>query len=267
MPSAPPGGQRLMSASPSAMACGVGAAIGVAAARALRLRQRGVERVQRCVSAASARCGGGHRARCLASAGRCGEALRRPARACATGAVGGRRLAARARRPVVVSDEVAHLAGRPSRASGGRRRCRSGRRPRRRSGTGVACGMPVHRSCAARVWPAPEMSSSSPSMVSSAVVVMSCGRTSWPSTSQVPLTSAKSWNTRLDGVEVVLGRHVEHGVVLVVELAVRLGAVVVAAHQVEEVVVVRLSGGGRGSSPRSRCAAGSPGRRGGRRPG
>mmetsp|Transcript_21997 Transcript_21997/g.86429 ORF Transcript_21997/g.86429 Transcript_21997/m.86429 type:complete len:349 (-) Transcript_21997:1067-2113(-) len=43
----------------------------------------------------------------------------------------------------------------------------------------------------------------------------------------------------LDGVEVVLSRHVEHGVVFVVEPAVRLGTVVVAAHQVEEVVVVR----------------------------
>jgi hypothetical protein len=42
----------------------------------------------------------------------------------------------------------------------------------------------------------------------------------------------------LDGVQVVLGRHVQHGVVLVVELAVRLGAVVVALDQVEEVVVV-----------------------------
>ena len=37
--------------------------------------------------------------------------------------------------------------------------------------------MPVHRSCAASVWPEPEMSSSSPSTVNSAVVVMSCGRT------------------------------------------------------------------------------------------
>jgi hypothetical protein len=44
----------------------------------------------------------------------------------------------------------------------------------------------------------------------------------------------------LDGVEVVLGRHVEHGVVLVVEGAVRLGVVVVALDEVEEVVVVRV---------------------------
>ena len=42
-----------------------------------------------------------------------------------------------------------------------------------------------------------------------------------------------------DGVEVVLGRHVENGVVLVVELAVRLGVVVVAANEIAEVVVVR----------------------------
>ena len=49
----------------------------------------------------------------------------------------------------------------------------------------------------ARVCPAPEMSSSSPSTVSSAVCRMSCGRTSCPFTSQVPLTSPKSWNTVL----------------------------------------------------------------------
>jgi hypothetical protein len=41
-----------------------------------------------------------------------------------------------------------------------------------------------------------------------------------------------------DGVEVVVRIHVEHGVVLVVELAVRLGAGVVARDQVLEVVVV-----------------------------
>ena len=45
---------------------------------------------------------------------------------------------------------------------------------------------------------------------------------------------------RLDRVEVVLGGHVEHGVVFVVEAAVELGFLVVAANEVEEVVVVRL---------------------------
>jgi hypothetical protein len=101
-----------------------------------------------------------------------------------------------------------------------------------------SAGMPVHRSCAALVWPAPEMSSSSPSMVSSAVVVMSCGRTGSPCTLPGAVDQREVLEHGLDGVEVVLGRHVEHGVVLVVELAVRLGAVVVAADQVEEVVVV-----------------------------
>ena len=42
----------------------------------------------------------------------------------------------------------------------------------------------------------------------------------------------------LDGVEVVLGIHVEHGVVFVVELAVRFGAFAVAANQILEVIVV-----------------------------
>ncbi|CKR74680.1 Uncharacterised protein [Mycobacterium tuberculosis] len=60
--------------------------------------------------------------------------------------------------------------------------------------------MPVHRLCAASVWPEPEMSSSSPSTVSRAVPWMSCGRTrsTLPSgdlTSQVPLTRSNSWNT------------------------------------------------------------------------
>ncbi len=44
---------------------------------------------------------------------------------------------------------------------------------------------------------------------------------------------------QLDGVEVVIGVHVEHGVVLVVKTAMRLGIIVVAADQVEKVVVVR----------------------------
>ena len=43
-----------------------------------------------------------------------------------------------------------------------------------------------------------------------------------------------------DRLEVVVGVHVEHRVVLVIELAVRLGAVVVAAHQVQEIVPVRV---------------------------
>jgi hypothetical protein len=41
-----------------------------------------------------------------------------------------------------------------------------------------------------------------------------------------------------DGFQVVVGVHVEHGVVLVIELAVVLGAGVVALDQVLEVVVV-----------------------------
>ncbi len=45
---------------------------------------------------------------------------------------------------------------------------------------------------------------------------------------------------RLDGLEVVIRVHVEHGVVLVVELAVGLGARIVALDQVLEVVVVAL---------------------------
>ena len=43
-----------------------------------------------------------------------------------------------------------------------------------------------------------------------------------------------------DGVEVVVGVHVEHGVVFVVELAVRLGAGAISLDQVPEVVVMAL---------------------------
>ena len=45
---------------------------------------------------------------------------------------------------------------------------------------------------------------------------------------------------RLDGLEVIVGVHVEHGVVLVVELAMRLGAVVVTLDQVIEIVVMAV---------------------------
>ena len=44
----------------------------------------------------------------------------------------------------------------------------------------------------------------------------------------------------LDGFQVVVGIHVEHGVVLVIELAVRFGAFLVALDQVGEVVVVAV---------------------------
>ena len=44
----------------------------------------------------------------------------------------------------------------------------------------------------------------------------------------------------LDGFQVVVGIHVQHGVVLVVELAVRFGAGVVALDQVLEVVVMAV---------------------------
>ncbi|CFT97686.1 Uncharacterised protein [Bordetella pertussis] len=55
--------------------------------------------------------------------------------------------------------------------------------------------MPLHSLMAARVWPWPEISSSSPSTVSSDVLRMSAGRTSCPSISQVPPGSRNSWNT------------------------------------------------------------------------
>jgi hypothetical protein len=81
--------------------------------------------------------------------------------------------------------------------------------------------MPVHSLCAARVWPWPEMSSSSPSMVSSAQPRISDGFDAFAG--HVPQAARQQvfLEHGADGVEVVLGRHVQHGVVFVVELAVR----------------------------------------------
>src|SRR3546814_7139606 len=46
--------------------------------------------------------------------------------------------------------------------------------------------MLLHRSCAAWVWPRPEMSSSSPSMVSRALCLIAAGVTRSPATSHSP---------------------------------------------------------------------------------
>ena len=55
--------------------------------------------------------------------------------------------------------------------------------------------MPVHRSCAARVWPLPEISSNSPSMVNSADLVMADGLTGLPKSTIFPRGSWCSWKT------------------------------------------------------------------------
>ncbi len=134
---------------------GVRCAIGVAAARALRLRQRGVQPRREAAHAAGS-------ARRLAGC--------RLGRRAALG-VG-------QHRPLVeAGDEFAHLrvdhlapaaAGEDAVVARALRpRCASGA-TWARSRTGRA---------RRAVWPAPEMSSSSPSMVSRAVVVMSSGRT------------------------------------------------------------------------------------------
>ena len=68
------------------------------------------------------------------------------------------------------------------------------------------------------------MSSSSPSTVSSAVPVIAAGATRSPRDVPQPARQQVLLEHDADAVEVVLGRHVEHGVVLVVEAAVLLGA-------------------------------------------
>ncbi|MNI78127.1 hypothetical protein D3C73_1344760 [compost metagenome] len=55
--------------------------------------------------------------------------------------------------------------------------------------------MPVHSDCAASVWPRPAISSSSPSMLSSAVSRIADGSTFSPLTTHSPRGSRKSWNT------------------------------------------------------------------------
>ena len=68
------------------------------------------------------------------------------------------------------------------------------------------------------------MSSSSPSMVKSAVSLIASGARA---RRHVPASARQQVLLEHDAhrVEVVLGRHVEHGVVLVVEAAVRFGVV------------------------------------------
>src|SRR3546814_8820239 len=43
----------------------------------------------------------------------------------------------------------------------------------------------------------------------------------------------------LDGIQIELGRHVQHGVVLIVEASVRFGIVVIALEQIHIEIVVR----------------------------
>ena len=76
-------------------------------------------------------------------------------------------------------------------------------------------------------------------MVSSAARVIASGATRAPPIVHSPRGSRCSWNTTRMRIEVVLGRHVEHGVVLVVEAPVLVGAVEVALDQVLVEVPVR----------------------------
>ena len=70
---------------------------------------------------------------------------------------------------------------------------------------------------------------------------------------------------RLDGFQVVIGVHVEHGVVLVVKLAVRFNAGVVALEQILEVVEVALGMAVRVHGHKTGVLQKSRDRRGGRR--
>jgi hypothetical protein len=93
-------------------------------------------------------------------------------------------------------------------------------------------------------------------MVSSAHCVMSCGRTSSPCTNRP--RGSRIPGTPLDGVQVILGRHVEHGVVLVVELrcpSASSSSPAPGRGRKSQCALLRWRSG---SWPRSRCAAGSP---------
>ena len=84
------------------------------------------------------------------------------------------------------------------------------------------------------------MSSSSPSIVSRALLVIAAGFTRSPATSHSAARQQELLEHACDGFQVVLGRHVEHGVVFVVELAMRFGVVQVAAQQILIEIPVRF---------------------------
>ena len=75
------------------------------------------------------------------------------------------------------------------------------------------------------------ISSSSPSIVSSAVRLMSSGATRSPSHDPFAERQQMFLEHDPDRVEVVLGRKILHRVVLVVETAVRLGVLEIAAER------------------------------------
>ena len=84
------------------------------------------------------------------------------------------------------------------------------------------------------------MSSSSPSIVNSAVRLIAFGRDALAVDVPRAVRQQVFLEHDADRVEVVLGRHVQHGVVFVVEAAVRFGVVEIAAQQILVEIPVRL---------------------------
>ena len=93
----------------------------------------------------------------------------------------------------------------------------------------LALGRDIMQSrCAASVWPTPEMSSFSPSMVSSATRRIAAGSTGLPRWVISPLRQRVADENGIDGLQIELGGEVHHGEILVVEFAVLLRRIAVA---------------------------------------
>ena len=92
--------------------------------------------------------------------------------------------------------------------------------------------MPEHSAWAAMVWPIPQTSSFSPSTVSRAGAPDGAGLDRHAPPGQLALGQQLALEDPVDRLQVELGRHVEHGEVLVVEVLDPLGLLVVAPDQV-----------------------------------
>ena len=84
------------------------------------------------------------------------------------------------------------------------------------------------------------MSSFSPSTVSSATRRIAAGSTRSPRWVISPLRQRVAHEHGVDGLQIELGGQVHHRQILVVELAVLLGGIAVALHQMIEQVAMRL---------------------------
>ncbi len=91
---------------------------------------------------------------------------------------------------------------------------------------------------AAFVWPTPEISSFSPSTVSSATLRMAAGSTRLAAMDQLALRQRVLDEDLIDGLQIELGGQVHDREIFVVEIAVLLGRLAVVLHQMHEEFLV-----------------------------